>query len=228
MMKAEIEDWLNNLTNPGTPDEYEVKVLLKKFGIAVPTGIRFGPGEKVSTTKLDNPLVLKVCSGDLLHKTDLGGVMLNLENNSLAIAADEMRKKLPQTALLVEEQIKPDSIEFIVGALVDPDFGPAVMVGTGGIFTELYKDVTFRLIPCSRHDVRRMLQELTAFPVFTGFRSSEANLESLVELVLSVSDLVVSLGNHFDQLDINPVVYAQGRWVALDANLMLSNRNNTE
>jgi acetyl-CoA synthetase (ADP-forming) len=220
--KDKIKKWHNKIANAGAPDEYEVKNLLRGAGISVPLGKRFTAGEEIVVPELRPPFVLKVCSGDIMHKTDLGGVLLNLERKSLAEAAAGMRSRFPGQSLLVEEQVCSESMEFIVGALVDPDLGPSVMIGVGGILTELYKDVTFRLIPCSRKEAGRMIEELKVSPVFTGFRGVEINRDGFVELVAAVSDLIAALGDRFDQLDLNPVVFSKDRWIALDAKLILS------
>lgn len=220
--KEKIKNWYANLANSGRPDEFEVKNLLRGVDISVPRGKRFSPGEKIVVTELCPPFVLKVCSGDIMHKTDLGGVILNVDMKSLDDAVTGMRSRFPGQSLLVEEQVSQESIEFIVGALVDPDFGPSVMIGVGGILTELYKDVAFRLIPCSGKEAGRMIEELKVSPVFTGFRGLDINRDGFVELVVAVSDLIEVLGDRFDQLDLNPVVFSQGCWIALDAKLILS------
>ena len=217
-----IKKWNNQLANAGTPDEFEVKNLLREAGISVPMGKRFAADEKIVVPELCPPFVLKVCSGDILHKTDLGGVLLNIDMESLEEAVTGMRSRFPGQSLLIEEQVSPESMEFIVGALVDPNLGPSVMIGAGGILTELYKDVTFRLIPCSGKEAGRMIEELKVSAVFTGFRGLEIDREGFVELVVAVSDLIETLGDRFDQLDLNPVVYSKGRWIALDARLILS------
>lgn len=220
-IKNKVKKWLDSLAVSGTPDEYEVKNLLKEVGIAVPPGKRFGAKEKISVPELNPPFVLKVCSCDVMHKTDLGGVVLNIARKSLEKAADEMREKFPGQMLLVEEQVSSENIEFIVGGLVDPVFGLSIMIGVGGILTELYKDVTFRLIPCSREEAGRMIDELKISPIFEGFRGMEINRAGFVDLIVTVSDLITTLGDRFDQLDLNPVVYSNNRFIALDAKLIM-------
>jgi succinyl-CoA synthetase beta subunit len=220
--EEKIKKWYNKLANAGRPDEYEVKSLLREVGISVPKGKRYASDEKIVPPEFSPPFVLKVCSGDIMHKTDLGGVRLNVDIKSLEDSAAGMLSRFPVQSLLVEEQIRPESIEFIVGGMVDPDFGPSVMIGVGGILTELYKDVAFRLIPCSAKEAGRMIEELKVSPVFTGFRGLEINREGFVELITAVSNLIESLGERFDQLDLNPVVFSKGQWVALDAKLILS------
>lgn len=210
-----INKWIEGLIIPGKPDEWEVKELFKLYNIIVPNGELIRATENFSNTGLQKPLVVKVCDPNILHKTDLGGVKLNVQDN-LKETIVEMKSKFPGSNILVEEMVPYTGIEFIIGALVDPDFGPALMVGAGGILTELYKDVRFRLAPISKSEAIRMLKELTVADILQGYRGSLMELSSLAELVVSVGDLVNDLGSFFNQLDINPVVFSGGKWVALD------------
>lgn len=98
------------------------------------------------------------------------------------------------------------------------------MFGVGGILTELYKDVTFRLAPLDKEEACRMLKELTISEVLQGYRGSHMDLDSLAEIVSSVGDIVAELGDRFNQLDINPIVFDGERWVALDAVLLIDSR----
>jgi 3-hydroxypropionyl-CoA synthetase (ADP-forming) len=105
--------------------------------------------------------------------------------------------------------------------MMDPVFGPAVMVGAGGIFTELFKDVTFRLAPCPQEEALRMLKELTVYPLIEGYRGSTIDPNKFARIISIVGNMIVDLGNVFSQLDINPIVYSEGRWAALDAMIVL-------
>ena len=125
-------------------------------------------------------------------------------------------------AALVEEQLSPRGPELIIGALVDPDFGPAVMVGAGGILTELYRDVSFRLAPCDAEEARDMLGELAVAPLFAGFRGIALDADALARVIVAAGQLAVELGPSFSQLDINPIVSVGNGFVALDAKLVLA------
>ena len=164
----------------------------------------------------------KVCSPDILHKTDVGGVVLNLDPGTLPLALSDLRRRFAHQPVLIEEQLGADGPEFILGGLLDPDFGPAVMAGAGGILTELYRDVVFRLAPCPEAEARRMLAELIIAPVLSGFRGLKLDLPGLAGLVSRLGDLMVEIAARLSQLDLNPVVYAAGRWVVLDAKLLLT------
>ena len=194
-----VEDWIEQLAVPGLPDEYEVKALLAGYDIAVPRGMRLGaetnPEEATQRVEYAPPYVVKVCSAHILHKTEQKGVALNLDRESLPGAIRDLRERFPDAFLLVEEDVHWEGSEFILGALVDPSFGPAVMVGAGGILTELYKDVSFRLVPCTLGEARRMLRELTVSPVLQGFRGLRIDDDALAETILRVGRFVQDLGD---------------------------------
>jgi succinyl-CoA synthetase beta subunit len=215
-----INKWINSLNIPGKPDEWEVKELFKFFNISTPKGELLRAGDKFINTELTEPYVLKVCDSKILHKTDIGGVKLNIIGD-LSSHIREMKLKFPGSSLLIEEMVPYSGIEFILGAVVDQDFGPALMVGAGGILTELYKDVRFRLAPLSKREAISMLKELTVGEILQGYRGSKMDLFSLAELIVSIGDLVMKLGSRFNQLDINPVVFSEGQWIALDGMAIL-------
>ncbi len=222
-----IDDWFTGLAVPGLPDEHEVKALLAHYDIAVPRGMRLGPvdtspAEAAVRVEFAPPYVVKVCSAHILHKTEQNGVALNLTRQTLPDTIRDLQERFPGAFLLVEEDIHWQGNEFILGALVDPSFGPALMIGAGGILTELYKDVSFRLLPCTLEEARRMLRELIVSPVLEGYRGLRIDSDALAETIIRVGRFVQDLGARFNQLDINPLVYAEGRWVVLDAKLVLS------
>lgn len=206
---------------PGSPDEFETKQLLSEAGISVPRGIRLLPGEKFDGNKLTYPVVVKVCSAHILHKTDRDGVLVGVESFRIEETLKEFEIKFPDTPILVEEQIYFRGPELIVGALVDPGFGTAVMVGAGGVLTELYKDVAFRLAPVSVQEAGRMIEELTISPAFLGYRGLKCDPVSLSHIISAAADLAIEIGERFSQLDINPLVFSGDRWIALDAKLVL-------
>jgi succinyl-CoA synthetase beta subunit len=219
-MKSKLNSWLDALDIENLPDEHETKQLLELFDIGTPRGVRLQPKDEI-VVPLSEPWVVKVCNPKILHKTDVSGVITNVDTTSIEETVTVLRKRFPKSAVLVEEQIEFGGPEFIVGALVDPNLGPAVMVGAGGILAELYKDVAFRLIPCPPDETRRMIEELIIAPVFNGFRGMDMNITGLAEVINSVGKLVIALKESFNQLDINPLVYSNGHWKALDGRLIL-------
>ncbi len=220
-MEEKIKNWIDNLSVPGCPDEYEAKRLLAEFDIPIPRGARLLPGHDLDKAALGFPAVVKVCSAHILHKTDRGGVVMGVERSEIEETVSESRRKFPGAPILAEEQVHFRGPEMIVGALADPSFGPAVMVGAGGILTELYKDVAFRLAPCSFREAHRMIRELTASPAFFGYRGLRCDPDGLCRIIMAAGDLALRIGKGFSQLDINPIVYSGDRWVALDAKIVL-------
>ncbi len=213
--------WIKELKIGSKPDEWEVKKLLNDFGINTPPGVLLKPDDLFKPDDLSPPFVVKVCDSKILHKSDIGGVRLKVGKN-IHTVIDEMRSEFEGCNLLIEEMVPYSGIEFIIGALIDPTFGPALMVGAGGILTELYKDVNFRLIPFTVNEAHRMLRELTIADVLEGYRGSDMDISSLADLLVSVGDLVVELGDDFNQLDINPVVFCDNNWLALDGMAILN------
>ncbi len=217
-----IDSWLESLRIKMKPDEWEVKKLLKERGVRVPAGALVENTHGGVVNGLSFPVVVKVCDSAILHKTDVGGVVLNVEEKDLSCTIEAMKAKFPGSRILVEEMHHFSGIEFILGGLVDPTFGPAIMIGAGGILTELYRDVTFRLVPLDKAEALRMLQELTVSAVLTGYRGSRMDIGEMADIVVIVGDLITELGSHFNQLDINPMVYTQEGWSALDGMLVLN------
>ena len=221
-MKAELDKWHAGLKTAGRPDEYEVKCLLAALGLAVPPGVRTAPGRFDQPPPFEGPYALKVCSPDILHKTDVKGVRLNLDQDALAPAVGQLASAFPGSSVLIEPMVKSRGPEMIAGGLMDPSLGPAVMVGAGGILTEIAPDVAFRLAPLDEDEAHRMLAELRLYPVFEGYRGLELDAAGLVRLLVVVSRLAAAWGDAFDQLDLNPIVWTGREWKILDAKLVLA------
>ena len=122
----------------------------------------------------------------------------------------------------MEEMCAYSGTEFIIGSTVDPVFGRTIMAGAGGILTEIYKDVSFRLSPCTVDTALEMLDGLVVAPLFSGFRGIWLDKRGLAEIVSKVSYLVEDIGDRFSQLDINPIVYSRDKWIVLDSKLLLA------
>lgn len=177
------------------------------------------------------PLALKIVSPDIAHKTDIGGVRLNIRDTTeLAAAASDIvvnsRRAAPQarlTGLLASEMVS-DGIETIVGVINDPGFGPVVAFGLGGIYTEILRDVAYRVAPFALEDARAMLDELRSRAIFGGVRGRPAlDVDALALTLVRVSELAWTLRERLSELDINPLlVRPQGRGVvAADALVVL-------
>jgi len=200
-------------------EEMDVKKMLKEYGIKVPNGILVT--ELPDSIGLDYPLVLKVSDPNILHKSDVGGVVLNIKNyEELNIKFMEMKNKFPNSKFLIESMEKP-GIEIIIGLIRDATFGLSIMFGLGGIFTELYRDVSFRLVPIDDFDAREMIEEIKAKKIFEGFRGIRANKEVVIDLLLKVSSFGKDHYDTIDQLDLNPVIVRENDAVVVDAKLIM-------
>ena len=199
----------------------EAVALLKEYGIpAVDALSASSSDEAVARAKdLGMPVVLKIASADVSHKTDVGGVQLDLTTDDEVRRAYEkimsaVTVQVPQAAIdgvTVSPMARPGGLEVILGVTTDPQYGPSLMFGLGGIFTEIYKDVQFCLLPAEEGEFLQMMKGITGYPLLAGVRGqSPKDREALVDLMTAVSRLV-SDHPEIDQIDLNPVlVYERG------------------
>ncbi len=199
-------------------NEYEAKLLLKDYGIKVPKGVLINDLSEIDNLSLNYPLVAKIASEKILHKSDVGGVVLNIRNK------DELKEKVKElmdkffSPILVEEMLS-GGIEIIVGVTKDATFGHAIMFGLGGIFTEVFKDVTFRVIPISRLDAELMLNEIKGKKILEGYRGVKVSKEAIIDLLLKVSKFVEENAD-VEGMDLNPVLARENDCVVLDAKII--------
>jgi acetyl-CoA synthetase (ADP-forming) len=210
--------------------EPEAKEVCGLFGIPV---TRFRVARSVEEAvgfarEIGFPVVLKVVSPDVLHKFDVGGVVLDVKSEGeVRVAYDRVlgnvRRHKPGARILgvLVQEMAPASTEVIVGAVKDPQFGPALMFGLGGVFVEVLEDVSFRIAPVSEVEAREMIREVRAYPVLRGYRGMPAvDVDAIVDVLLGVSRLVVE-HSVVRELDLNPVmVYERGAKV-VDARIVL-------
>ena len=210
--------------------EFESKRLLKQIGIpVVETKLAKTQKEAVLLSqKMGFPIALKISSPDVIHKTDSGGVKLDLKNVSEVKQAyheilEAIRKQYPHALIQgvsVQKMVRPGT-EVIVGASKDPQFGPVIMFGLGGIFVEVFKDVSFRIIPIDQRDAKEMIKELKGYPLLQGFRGKEpASIPSLVEIILNISSFVQE-NPEIKELELNPIFAYKDGAVAVDARIIL-------
>ncbi len=201
--------------------ENEVKDLMKAYGIRTTNYKLVNKLEDLENLGLKFPVALKVCSNKILHKTDVGGVKLGIKDMSdLEKTFKEFKKKFPKENLLVD-QMEEKGVEIIIGLVQDPAFGLSIMCGIGGIFTELYKDVAFRIIPIDKYDSVQMIEEIKGKKLLEGFRNMKANKELVIDLLLKVSKIGQELIEHIDQMDLNPVFVYENDICVVDAKLIL-------
>jgi acyl-CoA synthetase (NDP forming) len=186
--------------------------------------------EAVTTGKLMGfPVVLKIISPQILHKSDVGGVVLGITDETALKKAypkliSDVHKNNPKAEVLsvLIEKMMPPSTEVIVGGIRDSQFGPSVMFGMGGIFTEVYKDVAFRVAPVDKIDALNLIHELRGSKILEGIRGQPpADIDALVDVLMDVSSLM-SQHSAISQLDLNPVIAYPDGVCAVDTRIVLA------
>lgn len=214
-------------------DEAAGKALLASYGIAVPKTRVVKKLEDVdgALQGLRLPVVVKVVSPDILHKSDAGGVRVNLATPDAVREAIRTMSALPGIRnALVEgwliEEMAPAGQEIVVGGLRDPQFGPLVMVGLGGIFVEVLADVSFRICPISRIDAEEMLDDLKGAAILKGARGRKAvSREAIIDVLLKVggeNGLLMQHETDIQEADLNPVIVSEDGAIAVDARFILT------
>ena len=214
-------------------DEHAGKSLLAEFGVTVPKSATVGGAaeEDAAFAKLTPPVVVKIMSPDILHKSDAGGVQVGLKSAAevkdaiTAMAASPKIKGARIDGYLIEE-MAPAGQEIVVGGLRDAQFGPLLMVGLGGIFVEVLADVSFRICPITRLDAQEMLDDLKCAAILAGARGRKAvSREAIIDVLLKVGGENGLLMRHADDIaeaDINPLIVSEFGAVAVDARFILT------
>jgi succinyl-CoA synthetase beta subunit len=204
--------------------EPDAKELFRSAGLSVPA---FALAESVETaaaaaSKIGYPVVAKVVSPEIIHKSDVGGVAVGLENEAaLHDAFGRFAAMNGFCGVLVEQMVS--GVELIIGAKNDDQFGPVVLLGIGGTGVEIYQDVAIRMAPLTPKDVSAMLQELTGRKILEGFRGAPpVNVTALTETLVLFSELLMAAGDRFESIDINPVMCTADACVVADARIMLA------
>jgi len=210
--------------------EHEAKAVCREYGIPV-TELRVAKTAKEAaklSEEIGYPIVLKVISPDVLHKFDVGGVVLNVNSRKEAISAynrvlENVKGHIPNariTGVLVQE-MAPASTEVIVGAIKDKQFGQTLMFGLGGTFVEVMKDVAFRIAPITKEDAREMISEVKAYPILRGYRGQPPrDINAIVKILLNTSKLVMDYPE-IRELDLNPVMVYEKGAKTVDARIIL-------
>jgi acyl-CoA synthetase (NDP forming) len=210
--------------------EVESKELVKQWGMPViETKLARSKKEAIAMSKeIGFPLVLKISSPDIVHKSDSGGVRLGLANaTQVAKAYSEImasiKQRYPQAIIhgVSIQKMAPPGIEVIVGMSKDPQFGPVLMFGLGGVLVEVLKDVSFRIVPVTKRDAKEMIQEIKGYPILEGYRGQEpASISALEELIVKVSQFVEQ-NPQIKELDLNPIFAYKDKAIAVDARIVL-------
>lgn len=210
--------------------EAEAKTICMKYHIPVTTfKLAKNKEEAVEfAERIGFPVVLKIVSPDIIHKSDAGGVIVNLKNTAEVRNAYrkilENAKKYDSAAKIVGvlvQEMAPQSTEVIVGAIKDPQFGQTLMFGLGGIFVEILKDVTFRIAPITREDAYEMITKIKAYPLLKGYRKTPpADLDTIINVLLNASKLVMDYPE-IKELDLNPIMAYEKGAKTVDARIIL-------
>ncbi|MEX2716145.1 MAG: acetate--CoA ligase family protein [Candidatus Sigynarchaeota archaeon] len=211
-----------------TLTEFESKLVLQEIGIPVTKQELVDANEAAvlaAAKKIGYPVVAKLMVEDISHKSDVGAVKLNLKND------DDLKKALAELLAIktsstspkvsIQEMAASPITEVIIGMTTDPQFGPALMFGIGGILVELMKDVSFRIAPVTRFDCEEMIREIKGFPLLDGFRGKKkADIQKLVDAIMAVSKFVLDYPE-VQEMDLNPVFAYENAILAVDARIVL-------
>jgi acyl-CoA synthetase (NDP forming) len=210
--------------------EIEAKQMLEDAGIPVSPA-------RLATTKdearkvadqLGYPIVLKIVSPQITHKSDVGGVALGLASgDEVAAAFDRVvasaKQHVPDATIegVAVQRMEKQGTEVIVGVTKDPQFGPVMMFGLGGVLVEVLKDVAFRVIPIEQRDAKQMIEEIKGYPLLEGYRGSDpADVSKLHDLLLKLSSFIEK-HPEIAELDLNPVFAYKDGCIAVDARIVL-------
>ncbi|MEM3383087.1 MAG: acetate--CoA ligase family protein [Nitrososphaerales archaeon] len=228
-----IKELINNALSEGRHSLLapEAMVMLSIMGISMPSFCLANSIEEAQeiAEALGYPVALKIVSPDIIHKSDVGGVKLNLLNKdqvseNFKEIQKNVREKAPKARIfgIMVQKMVPSATEVVIGALRDKQFGPVIMFGLGGIFIEIIKDVSFRIAPLNKDDALEMIKEIKGYPLLLGYRGSpKLDINAVADTIVKISELMMKV-DEIDQLDLNPIlVYTSGLMV-VDARVILS------
>ena len=216
-ISVNIEEIKNKLkTSSKSLSEHESKELLQWYGIPVTKEMAATSSKEAAkiADKISYPVALKIDSPDILHKTEAGAIKLGLrDSKEVAKAYNEViansKKYNPNARIkgvLVQEMIT-DAREVIIGMSIDPQFGPTIMFGLGGVFVEVLKDVSFRVPPLHQSDAEDMIKEVKGYKILESFRGKpEADIKAIIDVLLNMSQMALDLGDTIAEIDINPLM----------------------
>lgn len=217
-----VTDDVGALLKPGALNEAECKRLFDRFGIPVTREIvAKTPEEAEAAAKtFGGNVVLKMLSRDVLHKSDAGGVVVDVAPAVVADTCTQMTRRFNEATRHVPEgflvqELVDGGVELILGFHHDLQLGPMILLGMGGVTAELYRDTALRLAPVSRRDAREMIDELKSAPLLKGFRGRPlADVDALIDAIVAFSNMIAAIGDRLQEAEINPLfVMPQGRGV---------------
>lgn len=224
MLNDDMKQILEQSRARGWVLEPDAKRLLKTAGMDVPRSLNTkDPEEAVRFAQdIGFPVVAKVVSPDILHKSDVHGVRTGVQDgDGLRRAMEHFASLEGCEGTLVEESVQ--GLELIVGAKVDEQFGPVVLLGIGGTAVEIYQDTVIRMAPLTQRDVDSMVKGLTAHRLLEGFRGADpVDMNALSRALITFSSLLTDLAGHIESIDLNPLMCSKDRCAVADARILLS------
>jgi acyl-CoA synthetase (NDP forming) len=215
----------------GLLSEDKTEELFTLYGLPLPKQELATSAEQAAlmAEKIGFPVIMKISSPEILHKTDVGGVRANLANREAVIKAfaeiiANSKKHMPKANIkgVLVQQFLPVGNEFIVGSVRDSSFGPTILVGLGGIYTELFRDSTLRIAPVNERTAYEMLESLKSWKLLLGLRGkAQSDIDALAQVIVKVSELVTECPQ-ITELDLNPVLVSEKGVVVADAKVILS------
>ncbi len=212
------------------------KQVLIEYGVKVPKYALAKSAEEAGRQahEVGYPLVAKIVSPQILHKTEVKGVKVGLQNEgAVKEAFNDMHGRLSKQysvkGVLLEKMAAPGGIELIVGLQNDPQFGPVIMAGIGGIYTEIFKDVSFRVLPITKEDAVSMINDLKGNKILKGFRGmAPVNMNMLAEAIVGIGKLGTEMAPYYESIDFNPVIFYENDYVVVDAKILLREKPDME
>jgi len=210
--------------------ETEAKELLREYGIPVPDFKLIKTEDEIYKIieKFSYPLTMKIVSPDILHKSDAGGVKLNIKDKKEAklayqeiiFNAKKYNKKAKISGIIVYPMV-PQGTEIIIGMMKDPHFGPVIMFGLGGIFVEILKDISFRILPLEERDAEEMIFEIKGFKILQRIRGeTPKDIQSIRDVLMKISQLVME-NPEIEEIDLNPIFVFEKALQVVDARIIL-------
>lgn len=210
--------------------ETEAKKLLRECKIPVPDFKLIKSEDEIAglAKEINFPIVMKIVSPDIIHKTDAGGVKLNIKNETEARLAyreiiSQAKKYNKETKIsgAIVYTMVPQGTEIVIGMMKDPHFGPVIMFGLGGIFVEVLKDISFRILPIEERDTREMITEIKGYEILKGIRGEPPrDIQAIEEVLMKVSKLTME-NPEINEIDLNPIFVFEKGLQVIDARMIL-------
>jgi 3-hydroxypropionyl-CoA synthetase (ADP-forming) len=224
------------LTKEKVITEELAKQVLTEYGVRVPKYALVTDAEEaeIEAGKVGFPLVAKIVSPEILHKTDVKGVKVGLQNqedvkNAFNDMYDRLSKQYNVKGVLLEKMAAAGGVELIVGLQNDPQFGPVIMAGIGGIYTEVFKDVSFRVLPITKEDAISMIDDLKGNKILKGFRGMPSvNMNMLAEALVNIGRFGTEMAPYYESIDFNPIIFYENEYVVVDAKILLREKPDLE